>query len=215
MTTVRTALSSDAALDGPPVADDLPWLISVDDHVNEPRELWQRELPASWRERGPRVSREKAALSFLGGKLTLERGVEDGHWCDVWLFDDLVLPTGLLHAPAGLPPEKQANLPAIYEDFIPGTWDQAARLADMDRNRVEASINYPNTFPRFAGQGFAERADKELALACLQIYNDWMIDEWGGGAAQFNAPDSQSEGSRQRGDQFGDEFDSIGLTHAS
>lgn len=36
-----------------------------------------------------------------------------------------------------------------------------------------------------------------------------------GGAAQFNAPDSQSEGSRQRGDQFGDEFDSIGLTHAS
>ena len=41
---------------------------------------------------------------------------------------------------------------------------------------------------------------------------------WGvelGGAAQFNAPDSQSEGSRQRGDQFGDEFDSIGLTHAS
>ena len=33
--------------------------------------------------------------------------------------------------------------------------------------------------------------------------------------AQFNAPDSQSEGSRQRGAQFGDEFDSIGLTHAS
>ena len=36
----------------------------------------------------------------------------------------------------------------------------------MDTNHVEASINYPNTFPRFAGQGFAERADKELALAC-------------------------------------------------
>lgn len=31
-----------------------------------------------------------------------------------------------------------------------------------------------------------------------------------GGAAQFNAPDSQSEGSRQRGDQFGDEFDLSG-----
>ena len=52
---------------------------------------------------------------------------------------------------------------------------------DMDTNHVEASINYPNTFPRFAGQGFAERADKELALASLQIYNDWMIDEWCGG----------------------------------
>ena len=36
-----------------------------------------------------------------------------------------------------------------------------------------------------------------------------------GGAAQLNAPDSQPKGGRQRGDQFGDEFDSIGMTHAS
>jgi predicted TIM-barrel fold metal-dependent hydrolase len=49
---------------------------------------------------------------------------------------------------------------------------------------VEASICYPNTFPRFAGQGFAERADKKLALAALQVYNDWMIDEWCGGAGR-------------------------------
>ena len=76
------------------------------------------------------------------------------------------------------------NVPAIYEDFRPGTYDQTARLADMDLNHVEAAINYPNTFPRFAGQGFAERDDKDLALACLQIYNDWMIDEWCGGAGQ-------------------------------
>jgi predicted TIM-barrel fold metal-dependent hydrolase len=161
--------------------DSLPWMISVDDHILEPRDLWQRELPASMRDRGPKVSREKAKLSFLGGKLTLERGVEDGHWCDLWLFDDLVMPTGLLHAPVGIPPEEQANLPAIYEDFREGTWNQKARLADMDANHVEVSINYPNTFPRFAGQGFAERADKELALASLRIYNDWMIDEWCGG----------------------------------
>jgi predicted TIM-barrel fold metal-dependent hydrolase len=160
---------------------DIPWMISVDDHILEPRELWQQELPASMRERGPKVSREKAKLSFLGGKLTLERDVEDGHWCDLWLFDDLVMPTGLLHAPVGIPAEEQDNLPAIYEDFREGTWDQKARLADMDANHVEVSINYPNTFPRFAGQGFAERADKELALASLRIYNDWMIDDWCGG----------------------------------
>jgi predicted TIM-barrel fold metal-dependent hydrolase len=163
---------------------DLPWMISVDDHILEPRDLWSTELPATWRDRGPRVSRERAALSFAGGKLTLDRGVPDGQWCDVWLYDDLVMPTGLLHAPVGIPPERQANVPAIYEDFRAGTWDQAARLADMDANHVEASINYPNTFPRFAGQGFAERGDKTLALACLQIYNDWMIDVWSGGAGR-------------------------------
>jgi hypothetical protein len=33
----------------------------------------------------------------------------------------------------------------------------------MDVNHVEVAINYPNTFPRFAGQGFAERPDKSLA----------------------------------------------------
>ena len=52
----------------------------------------------------------------------------------------------------------------------------------MDANHVEAAINFPNMFPRFCGQGFLEREDKELALACVQIYNDWMIDEWCGGA---------------------------------
>lgn len=163
---------------------EIPPIISVDDHVLEPRDLWTRELPAKWRERGPRVSRERAKISFLGGQMSLERDVADGHWCDMWLFDDLVMPTGLLHAPVGMPPEQQQNVPAIYEDFRTGVWDQRARLADMDANHTEASINYPNTFPRFAGQGFAERGDKELALACLQIYNDWMIDEWSGGAGR-------------------------------
>ena len=38
----------------------------------------------------------------------------------------------------------------------------------MDANHVEAAVNFPNTFPRFRGQGFAERADKELALACIR-----------------------------------------------
>jgi predicted TIM-barrel fold metal-dependent hydrolase len=73
---------------------------------------------------------------------------------------------------------------AIYEDFRPGTWDQTARLADMDINHVEAAINYPNIFPRFAGQGFSERPDRRLALDCIRIYNDWMIDEWCGGAGR-------------------------------
>jgi len=168
----------------PPTEADLPAIISVDDHILEPRDLWVRELPPSMRERGPRVVRERARLGFLGGRLLLERDVPDGTWCDLWCFEDLVVPTGLLHAPVGRPHEEQENLPAVYEDFRPGTYNQADRLRDMDLNHVEASINYPNTFPRFAGQGFAERKDHELGLAALQVYNDWMIDDWCGGAAR-------------------------------
>jgi predicted TIM-barrel fold metal-dependent hydrolase len=167
-----------------PAEQDLPNMISVDDHVMEPKELWQEQLPASLRERGPRTVREKVKLSFKGGHYGFERNAEDGQWCDVWLFDDLVTPTGLLHAPAGVPRDEQRNIPAVYEDFRDGTWDQAARLADMDLNHVDAAINYPNIFPRFAGQGFLERSDKELALACLRIYNDWMIDDWCAGAGK-------------------------------
>ena len=167
-----------------PPESELPDIISVDAHVLEPQDLWQEELPASMRERGPKGVRERAKIVFEGGGMRLYRDVPDGDWCDVWLFDDLVLPTGMLHACGGLTVDQHENRPATYDEFRPGTHDQAARLADMDEGHVEVSINYPNTFPRFAGQGFAERADHDLGLACLQIYNDWMIDEWCGGAGK-------------------------------
>ena len=178
--TQKAAANSDVT----PAEEDLPNMISVDDHVMEPKELWQEQLPASLRERGPRTVREKVKLSFKGGHYGFERNAEEGQWCDVWLFDDLVTPTGLLHAPAGVPRDEQRNIPAVYEDFRDGTWDQTARLADMDLNHVDAAINYPNIFPRFAGQGFLERSDKDLALTCLRIYNDWMIDDWCAGAGK-------------------------------
>ncbi|MFO7590145.1 MAG: amidohydrolase family protein [Acidimicrobiia bacterium] len=167
-----------------PTEAELPLIISVDDHVLEPRDLWQQQLPADVRDRGPKVSRERVRLVFEGGHYGFERDDEHGQWCDVWTFEDLMMPTGLLHAPAGIPRKEQRNVPAVYEDFREGTYDQAARLADMTENHVEAAINFPNIFPRFAGQGFAERSDKELALASLRIYNDWMIDDWCGGDAR-------------------------------
>ena len=47
----------------------------------------------------------------------------------------------------------------------------------MDVNWVEASLCFP-TFPRFCGQTFLEAKDRELALLCVQAYNDWMVEEW-------------------------------------
>jgi predicted TIM-barrel fold metal-dependent hydrolase len=161
-----------------PALDDMPRIISVDDHILEPPALWQEQLPASLRDRGPRVVREKVRLEFKGGHYGFTRSADDGQWCDLWLYEDLVVPTGLLHAPAGIPQHEQSNVAATYDDFRPGTWDQKERLADMDLNHVDVAINYPNIFPRFAGQGFAERPDRDLALTCIRIYNDWMIDGW-------------------------------------
>lgn len=163
--------------------EEMPRIISVDDHILEPHDLWQQQLPPSLRDRGPRVVREKVKLGFFGGIYGFER-TDDGTPCDIWLYEDLEVPTSRLHASAGMPHEMVINEPATYDDFRKGTWDQTARIADMDQNHMDVSINFPNTFPRFCGQGFAERDDKDLALLCIQIYNDWMIDEWCGGAGR-------------------------------
>jgi hypothetical protein len=71
---------------------EIPRVISVDDHVVEPPDLWTNRLPKEFLERGPRVVREKAKFSFQGGVFSYERGAEDGDWCDFWLWRPVSLP---------------------------------------------------------------------------------------------------------------------------
>jgi predicted TIM-barrel fold metal-dependent hydrolase len=61
----------------------------------------------------------------------------------------------------------------------PGCYDPKARLEDMDAGWLDASMCFP-TLPRFCGQTFYEGHDKELGLACVRAYNDWMVEEWCG-----------------------------------
>ena len=179
---------------------DIPRIISVDDHVVEPPDLWSARLPAKYRERGPRVERDKAKFSFIGGVFSFERGVDDGEWCDFWLYDDLVYPFPKLSAAIGFP--DLDNTPVTFDEIRPGCWKQPERLQDMADNHVDASICFPNVLPRFAGQTFMERNDKDLALECVKVYNDWMIDEWCAGDGQGQAHpahDHPAVGRRARG----------------
>ena len=82
-----------------------------------------------------------------------------------------------LSAAAGYPRDEITVTPITMDDMRKGCWDQKARLEDMDVNHVEASLAFPS-FPRFCGQTFLERKDKELADLCVKAYNDWMVDEW-------------------------------------
>ncbi len=170
-----------------PVAE-IPRIISVDDHVVEPPDLWSSRLPARYRDVGPRVVRDRARFSFAGGVFSYEKGVADGEWCDWWLYDQLVYPFPKLSAAVGF--DDLDVTPTTYDEIRPGCWIQADRLADMDANHVDASICFPNTLPRFCGQTFYEQGvkreggDPDLALACVKAYNDWMIDEWCAGAGK-------------------------------
>jgi len=161
---------------------DIPKIISVDDHVVEPANVWQDRLPEKYREVGPRVVRRKIAdMSFVGGKFSYREAEagEDGLECDWWYYEKLQWPQTRLSAAAGVPRDQVTVSPITYDDMRPGCYDAKARLEDMDINWVEASLSFP-TFPRFCGQTFMEADDKELSDLCVKAYNDWMFEEWCG-----------------------------------
>ena len=154
------------------MTESIPRIISVDDHVVEPPDLWTSRLPRQFVESGPRVVREK----FDGGGNNLATAY--GGWADVWYYDDVRAPMMVLMAAVGFDDSRRDFGVTTYDEIRPGGWMQTERLADMDDNHVDASLCFPNTVPRFCGQTFAERNDKELALECVKAYNDWMIDDW-------------------------------------
>src|SRR5581483_10007384 len=125
-------------------------------------------LPARYRDRGPRIERRKLsrAVGGVGGGNMGFVDDPDGQWCDVWLYEDLEYPFMTLSAAVGFP-ELGFNV-TTFDEIRPGTWKQPERLADMDANHVEAAVCFPNVLPRFCGETFLERQDKELALLCVQ-----------------------------------------------
>ncbi len=99
-------------------------------------------------------------------------------WCDAWSFEDHRAPLLRSIASAGLDPNDIGTIATTYDEIRPGCYDREARLADMDLDGVAASLCFPNDFIRFCGQRFAFAKDKELGLACIRAYNDFLIEEW-------------------------------------
>ncbi len=138
-------------------------MISTDDHLVEPPDLWTSRLPKKWHEVGPRI---------------VEEPQPDGQPAhQVWVYDGKRSPNIGLAAVAGKQPEEFGDDPVRFDGMRPGCYDPVARLADMDLDGEWAGLNFP-TFPGVAGRIFTFAADKELALACVQAWNDFVLDEW-------------------------------------
>jgi hypothetical protein len=125
----------------------LDWLISVDDHILEPPDLWVDRVPSKDRDRAPRMVRD---------------GTDE-----FWLYEDKRMPTSGLSAVAGKSKEEFSPEALRYDEMRPGCYDPIARLEDMDRSGVLASLCFP-TLPRFCGQLFYEAADRDFGFVCLQ-----------------------------------------------
>ena len=140
-------------------ADDLI-LVSVDDHLVEPPDMFEGRVPDRYRDVAPRVERRP-----------------DGS--DVWSFNGAVIPNIGLNAVAGRPKEEYGVEPTAFDEMRPGCFNVHERIKDMNAGGVLASMCFPS-FPGFSGRLFAACEDKSLALAMVQAYNDWHIEEWCG-----------------------------------
>ena len=156
---------------------EIPKIISVDDHVVEPPHLWATWLPEKFRDRGPRSERRGiGSMKHIGGGVYEQTFDDNGPKADCWIYEDLVYINKRHVAAVGFDRDDMSMSPITYDEMRPGCYDPKARL---DVNWVEASLCFP-TFPRFCGQTFTEAKDRELALACVIAYNDWMVEEWCG-----------------------------------
>ncbi|MFC5752831.1 amidohydrolase family protein, partial [Actinomadura rugatobispora] len=140
----------------------LDWLISVDDHVLEPPNVWTDRVPAKDRDRAPHIGYDDNGMDF-------------------WVYDGKKYPSSGLSAVVGKSKEEFSPEPLPYSEMAPGCYDPLARIKDMDRAGILASLCFP-TVTRFCGQLFMEASDRDFGLVCLKAYNDWMIEEWCGSA---------------------------------
>ena len=134
-------------------------LISVDDHIIEPPDMFAGHLPAKYKDDAPRLVH-----------------ADDG--TDVWKFRDVTVPNVALNAIAGRPKEEYGMEPQGLDEVRPGCYDVHERVKDMNAGGILASMNFPS-FPGFAARLFAT-GDPEFSKALVSGYNDWHIDEWCG-----------------------------------
>jgi predicted TIM-barrel fold metal-dependent hydrolase len=140
-------------------------LISADDHVYEHPEVWtSRMSKQKWGDRVPHIE-------------TQADGTQ--HW--LIAGQPIGLPgTGAEYATTGVP----ARGPKRWEDLPLATYSASERLTAMDTDGVDCSVLYP-TLSGVAGERFGRLDDIELETACVQAYNDWLIEEWLGTSPRF------------------------------
>ncbi|HMH76404.1 MAG TPA: hypothetical protein VK547_07245, partial [Candidatus Udaeobacter sp.] len=130
-------------------------IISADDHIDMqwlPRDLWQKRVPQAWRERAPRVVETDAGPYWVCG---------DERW-DPW---------GGRKGVAGSMGGRRLALEkgGVLEPGVLRPTTTALRLADMDRDGVDATVMYGPIVPLLI-------KDPALRQVCYHAYNEWLAE---------------------------------------
>ncbi len=128
-------------------------VISADCHVLEPPDTFTDRVPAKLRDRAPRI-----AAAAEGGEGWQVEGEQ-------------VHSFGLDSATVFGAYENYKQRGLRFKDVAKGGWDPKVHLADMRKDGVDASVLYP-------GVGFRiyNMKDRELRLACMRAWNDWLAE---------------------------------------
>jgi len=137
-----------------PIVD---WVIDCDAHVTEPPDLFEKWLPAKFRDKAPHVVRDP------------ERDVE------LWVVGDRSPITPLGHTAVAGWKDPFPAAPSGFAEVPLAAHDPSARLEYMDSLAIWAMAIYPNV-GGFGSQVFLGLEDPELMVACVRAYNDFLTD---------------------------------------
>ena len=99
-------------------------LVSIDDHVVEPPDMFLNHVPAKYKADAPIV-------------VTDEKGV------DQWMYQGRPQGVSGLNAVVSWPAEEWGRDPAGFAEMRPGVYDVHERVRDMNRNGILASMCFP------------------------------------------------------------------------
>ena len=136
-------------------------IVSVDDHVVEPPDLFERHLPDKFKDIAPHVIRTPDGSR----RLAVPRHPDPQHRAQ--------------RGRRAVLPRSTASTRPSFEEIRAGCFDIEKRILDMNANGVLGSLNFPS-LPGFAGRLFGALDDKAAARVLTEAYNDWHIDEWCG-----------------------------------
>ena len=128
-------------------------VISSDNHVFEPVDLWTSRAEPKFKDRVPHVVRE-----------------DDGDW---WYCDDQRVVGLAAGAQVGMRFEEPEKLTftATVEELRPGGYIPEEHVKDMDIDGVDVSIVYPTV-----GLLLYSVPDGDLLTEMFRVYNDWLAE---------------------------------------
>ncbi|MFD6673432.1 amidohydrolase family protein [Rhodococcus zopfii] len=134
-------------------------MISIDDHVVEPADIFEKHFPKSLMDQAPKLTANPRNPNV-----------------QAWQFQGTVVGSAGLNAVVSWPKHEWGMDPTGYAEMRPGDYDMDLRVRDMDANGTLAATLFA-TFPGFAGTHLASLPDKRLSLAACRAFNDWVVGE--------------------------------------